>query len=136
MLRGFLIAALLALCPSLAMAESWHGQIQCAIIPVFSTKPLVGAFDLTANGDRLTYSRPVHVSDSADLSGVMENGAGTAANGQITLQGGASGPGYSYTARYQGSMQGNSATLTGEQIWTGPRLSQPFHRACTITLSR
>ncbi|HTW51311.1 MAG TPA: hypothetical protein VME45_05385 [Stellaceae bacterium] len=136
MVRYLLVAAMLALCPGLAMADSWHGQIQCAVIPAFGAKPLFGAFDLTAKGDQLAYSRPVHVSDSADLSGVMENGEGTAANGQIVLQGRASGPGYSYTARYQGPIQGNSATLTGEQVWTGHRLSQPFHRACAVTLSR
>lgn len=135
MVRGAL-AIVLAVWPGLAAAQSWHGQIQCAAIPSLATKPLRGTFDLVARGDQLSYSRPVHIADSANLSGVVENGTGTLANGQIQLQGGASAPGYSYTARYQGPIAGNSAVLTGEQVWASRRLSEPFHRACRITLTR
>jgi hypothetical protein len=135
--HGFL-AALLAIVslPNIAAAQTWHGQIQCVAIPGLTTKPLVGEFDVSINGSRLTYSRPVHKADLASVSGVMESGTGVAAGNDIDLQGGAAGKGYSYTAVYRGRMEDGRALLTGEQVWTATSLSGAFHRACHITLAR
>jgi hypothetical protein len=122
--------------PNLAAAQTWHGQIQCVPVPGLTTKPLTGLFEVSMNGSRLTYSRPVHKADLASLSGATESGTGILAGNDITLQGGAAGKGYSYTATYQGRMEDGRALLTGEQVWTAASLSGAFHRACHITLTR
>jgi hypothetical protein len=136
--RRSLLAAILAvvLLPSIAAAETWHGQIQCVAIPTLDTKQLIGVFEMRRDGTRLSYSRPIHVADSDQVSGVMELGHGTLAGNDIQLEGGAAATGYSYTARYQGEIDGDHAVLTGEQVWTARSLSQPFHRDCRITLHR
>jgi hypothetical protein len=122
--------------PGIAAAETWHGQIQCAAIPTLDTKQLIGVFEMSTDGTRLTYSRPVHKADSEEVSGVMELGHGTLTGNDIKLQGGAAATGYSFTATYQGQMEGDRVVLTGEQVWTAPTLHQPFHRDCRITLKR
>ena len=124
------------LAPAAATAQTWHGQICCAVITGLNTKPLVGEFVMNETGTRLSYSRPVHDADTSTRSGVDETGTGTVTGNEITLQGGASGAGYRYMSNYQGSMAGNRVTLTGEQVWTANRLPQPFHRACHIALTR
>jgi len=136
--RHCLLAATLAagLLPGVAAAETWHGQIQCVAVPTMGTTTLVGTFEMTIDGTRLTYSRPVHNTDSATLSGVMELGHGSLSGNDIRLEGGATSKGYSYTSTYQGHMDGDHAVLTGEQVWTAPNLPQPYHRDCRITLKR
>ena len=132
----YLLAILLGLfAPNIAAAQVWHGQIRCVAVPGVTTKPLVGDFEMSTNGSRLTYSRPVHKADLAAISGVAESGEGMLTRSAIKLQGGAAGKGYSYTAIYQGRIEDGYANLTGEQVWTTSSLSQPFHRACHITLT-
>jgi hypothetical protein len=133
LLAAILVAALL---PTVASAETWHGQIQCVAVPTLGTATLIGAFEMTIEGSRLTYSRPVHNADSATLSGVMELGHGSLTGNDIQLQGGAAAKGYSYTSTYQGHMDGDHVVLTGEQVWTARTLREPFHRDCRITLKR
>jgi len=137
-LRDGLLAAVTAVgtVPAVAAAEAWHGQIQCAAIPTLNTKQLIGYFEMSADGMRLTYSRPVHKADSEEVSGVMELGHGTLTGNAIKLEGGAAATGYSYTATYQGQTEGDHAVLTGEQVWTARTLREPFHRDCRITLKR
>jgi hypothetical protein len=125
-----------ALLPGVASAETWRGSIQCGIIPGMTTKPLFGDFEMSVDGARLTYDRPVHNADSASVSAIAESGDGTLADGAVTLRGGAVGSGYRYTATYQGKLDASRATLVGEQVWTGGHLPAPFHRACKITLTR
>ena len=122
--------------PAAATAQTWQGQIRCAVIPVLNTKPLLGDFVMNEAGAQLTYSRPVHDADSPMLSGVGETGSGTLTGNAVRLQGGAHAAGYSYTATYEGSLAGNRATLTGEQVWIARKLPRPFHRACQIDLTR
>jgi hypothetical protein len=119
---------------NVAAAETWRGEIRCVVTPLDNT-PLIGTFEMDMDGTRLSYARPVHIHSSASLSGVMERGSGTLTGSDIQLQGGASGPGYSYTAAYQGRVDGDHAALTGEQLWTARALVQPFHRGCRITLT-
>lgn len=66
-----LLAAILAagLLPTVAPAETWLGQIQCVAVPTLGTTRLVGTFEMTIDGTRLTCSRPVHNADSPTLSG-------------------------------------------------------------------
>jgi hypothetical protein len=130
------VMALLVLLPSIAAAEDWHGQIRCVIVPGMDTKPLVGEITVTTHGPHLTYERPVHNADSVTLSGVMETGQGMLSGSDVTLQGSAIGTGYSYWAKYQGQIQGDTIVLTGEQVWTASKLTTPFHRDCRITLKR
>jgi hypothetical protein len=122
--------------PNIAAAQTWRGQIDCVSIPGLTTKPLAGEFEVSMNGSRLNYSRPVHKADSTSLSGAMETGTGILAGNDISLQGGATGKGYSYTATYRGRIEDGRALLTGEQVWTAASLSGAFHRACHITLTR
>ena len=102
-----------------------------------TTLKLVGDFEVQSDGTKIIYKRFVHNPDSASTSGVAETGQGTLAAGEMKLQGGASGKGYSYTAAYQGQIKGSSLVMTGEQIWTGATLiTQPFHRQCQVLLAR
>jgi hypothetical protein len=127
--------SVLALRSAIASAETWRGTIQCGIIPGMTTKPLFGDFEISVDGSRVTYDRPMHNADSASVSGVAESGDGTLADGAVTLSGGAVGHGFRYTATYQGKLEAGRATLVGEQVWTGGHLPAPFHRACKITLT-
>jgi hypothetical protein len=134
---SFGLAVLFALAvPAAARAQTWHGKIQCGLIPGLTTKALNGDFEMTVNGTRLSYSRPVHVTDSPALSGVAESGDGILTGNEITLRGGASARGYSYTASYHGRIEGGHAILSGEQLWTAAKLPEPVHRACRIRLTR
>jgi hypothetical protein len=138
MLRFFCIAIVLMLPFTRGDAApfTWHGQIRCVVIPGANTLPLVGDFEMVMDGSRLTYERPVHNADKTSLSGVEERGVGELNGNAITLRGGASSQGYSYTAIYQGQIEGGHAVLTGEQVWTLAKASVPFHRGCRITSSR
>ena len=113
--RYSLLAAILAagLLPGVAAAETWHGEIQCVAVPTLGTTTLVGYFEMTIDGTRLTYSRPVHNANSPTLSGVMELGHGSLTGNEIQLQGGAASKGYSYTSTYQGHMDGDHAGPDG-----------------------
>jgi hypothetical protein len=136
MLRRLCLAAALVLPLTATAADTWHGQIQCVAIPGVSTLPLVGDFEMAIDGSRLTYTRPVHITDQASLSGVQERGTGMLNGNAIKLQGGASGQGYNYTSAYQGQIDGGHANLNGEQIWTWSKSPSSFHRGCQITLNR
>jgi len=39
-----------------------------------NNKPLIATFQMTIDGTRVTYTRPVHVTDSRELSGVDQTG--------------------------------------------------------------
>ncbi len=103
-----------------------------------TTKRLVQAFTLTVNGNHARYSRQVHTTYSRTESPYAEQGEGAvAADGTLTLRGGAIGRGFQYTATYQGVLppHGGAAKLTGVQLWTTRQIAQ-VQRACTIDLAR
>jgi hypothetical protein len=101
-----------------------------------NAKPLIGDFVMSSNGTELSYSRPVHNADSASTSGVAETGTGVLAGNEIKLHGGAVGMGYSFTATYEGRINGSQVNLAGDQVWTTRTLPQGFHRACQISPTR
>ncbi len=124
------------LIPGVVAAETWRGKIQCDALPGFTSKRLYGDFVMTLDGARLSYSRPVLNPDATSASGIAEFGAGTLADGEVRLQGRASGTGYSYTASYGGRIEGDRLRLGGEQLWHARQFAQPYHRACGIELQR
>jgi len=91
----------------------------------FRAVGIIGDFEMTIDGSRLTCSRPVHNADSPTLSGVMELGRGSLTGNDIQLAGGALAKGYSQTAPYPGHLDGDHAVPTGEQVWAAPTVRHP-----------
>jgi hypothetical protein len=133
--RALLSLVLLAAWPGLAKAEKWVGTIECSVLQGVGNKALHGYFEMHTDGSHLTYSRPVHVNDLAASSGVDEIGQGDWTGNTVTLTGGATGQGYSYTASYKGGMDNGRLVLVGEQIWQTRKIQEP-HRDCRIVLHR
>ena len=121
--------------PGLALAEKWTGKIQCTVLAGANSKALNGDFEMRSDGSKLTYSRPVHINDSSSLSGIDEIGHGSWQGDKVTLEGGATGPGFSYTASYKGGMDNGQLVLVGEQWWQAKKVQEP-RRDCRIVLHR
>jgi hypothetical protein len=81
------------------------------------------------------YERPV-LSASGARTGAWERGEGrVAADGALLLQGGSSGRGFHYRARYEGRLGADGeARFTGAQDWMLD--DRDFTRVCAIELRR
>ncbi len=115
-------------------SEAWSGKIRCAEIPGVSGA-LLGDFSLTVDGASISFTREVK-NVTGGSSGVPERGNGTLNGTAIALQGGAALRQLSYQSTYAGKIDGAKMSLTGEQVWIGGVLQQPFHRRCRIDLTR
>ncbi len=115
-------------------SEAWSGKIRCAEIPGVSGA-LFGDFSLTVDGANISFTREVK-NVTGGSSGVPERGNGTLNGTAVALQGGAALRQLSYQSTYAGKIDGAKMSLTGEQVWIGGVLQQPFHRRCRIDLTR
>jgi hypothetical protein len=97
--------------------------------------PLAAPFTLRVEGAVAKYERPV-LSASGARTGAWERGEGrVAADGALLLQGGSSGRGFHYRARYEGRLGADGvARFTGTQDWM--LTERDFARQCTVELRR
>jgi hypothetical protein len=113
----------------------WQGRLTCDVVEGITQTPLAAPFTLRVEGAVAKYERPV-LSASGARTGAWERGEGrVAADGALLLQGGSSGRGFHYRARYEGRLGADSvARFTGTQDWM---LSErDFARQCTVELRR
>jgi hypothetical protein len=129
------LALLLAAAPAAAEDSGWHGRLLCDAVEGFTTRPLDVPFEVTVRRGLARYARPVLSAQSA-RTGVWERGEGRIGpDGAVVLEGGASGRGFFFTARYEGRLgPEGTADLLGWQEWESD--GRRFRRACRATLSR
>ncbi|UFN50999.1 hypothetical protein LPC08_10485 [Roseomonas sp. OT10] len=130
--RRLLLLLLLPAGPAAADEREIAGQMRCEAVPGISGGSSAIAFRLFAEEPVVRYERPVQMRRGGPPD-AMEQGTGAwAPNGAIALRGGASGEGWSYTARYAGTLDpGGKGVLSGQQSWRYGRGRQ-HDRPCTI----
>lgn len=138
MIRFLYLAVLLCAASPLA-AQSfqgvWQGRLTCDAVEGITQTPLTAPFTVRVDGAVAKYERPV-LSASGARTGAWERGEGrVGADGALVLQGGASGRGFHYRARYEGRLGPDSeARLTGTQDWMLD--DRDFKRLCYVELRR
>lgn len=138
MIRFLYLAVLLCAASPLA-AQSfqgvWQGRLTCDAVEGITQTPLTAAFTVRVDGAVAKYERPV-LSASGARTGAWERGEGrVGTDGALVLQGGASGRGFHYRARYEGRLGPDSeARLTGTQDWMLD--DRDFERLCSVELRR
>ena len=117
-------------------AETYVGAITCAVLPGYTRRPLVSRLAVAANGARLSYSHPAFDWQAIPMpADHLETGSGSIAAGHVSLHGVAPGNGsWSYTARYEGTVENRVMRLRGDQLWRGQGLPDGTRRACTAEL--
>ncbi|MCA3345955.1 MAG: hypothetical protein INF56_04005, partial [Roseomonas sp.] len=92
-------------------------------------------FTIRVEGAVAKYERPV-LSASGARTGAWERGEGrVGADGALLLQGGSSGRGFHYRARYEGRLGADSvARFTGAQDWM--LADRDFTRPCAVEVRR
>jgi hypothetical protein len=137
-IRFLLLAAMLCAAGPLAAQGFngvWQGRLTCDAVPGITQAPLAAPFTIRVDGAVAKYERPV-LSASGARTGAWERGEGrVAADGTLHLQGGSSGRGFHYRARYEGRLgTDGEARFTGVQDWMLD--DRDFTRACAIELRR
>ena len=138
MIRFLFLAAMLCAAGPLAaqgFQGVWQGRLACDAVEGITQTPLAAPFTLRVEGAVAKYERPV-LSASGARTGAWERGEGrVAADGALVLQGGSSGRGFHYRARYEGRLGADSvARFTGTQDWM--LTERDFARQCTVELRR
>ena len=113
----------------------WQGRLTCDAVEGMTQTPLDAPFTLRVEGNVAKYERPV-LSASGARTGAWERGEGrVAADGTLLLQGGSSGRGFHYRARYEGRLGADGvARFTGVQDWM--LSDRDFARSCAVELRR
>ncbi len=138
MIRFLFLAILLCAASPLAaqgFQGVWQGRLTCDAVPGITQAPLAAPFTIKVDGSVAKYERPV-LSASGARTGAWERGEGrVGADGALLLQGGSSGRGFHYRARYEGRLgTDGEARFTGTQDWMLD--DRDFARACSVELRR
>lgn len=131
----FVFSLFVALVNTAYAADTWRGEILCGPVPP-NTSGLRGVIEMTVDGARVTYRRPIHAVNSAQSIGSDETGEGTLTGNMLHLEGSALMGMTTYHAVYEGQIDNTHALLRGEQVWKLRSQVEPFHRPCRITLDR
>jgi len=113
----------------------WQGRLTCDAVEGITQAPLAAPFTIRVEGAVAKYERPV-LSASGARTGVWERGEGrVGADGALLLQGGSSGRGFHYRARYEGLLGADGvARFTGTQDWMLD--DRDFRRQCAVEVRR
>jgi hypothetical protein len=113
----------------------WQGRLTCDAVEGITQSPLDAPFTIRVEGAAAKYERPV-LSASGARTGAWERGEGrVGADGALLLQGGSSGRGFHYRARYEGRLGADGvARFTGSQDWM--LADRDFTRPCAVELRR
>lgn len=95
----------------------YPGLLACDALP-FGRGAVRDPVSLTIANGEARYSRKLSGADGAAAAGKTESGSGKVTGGQLVLVGSARGNGFSYEARYAGTVDGRGGFLTGSQTWT------------------
>ncbi len=138
MIRSACLAVMLCAASPLAaqgFGGVWQGRLTCDAVEGMTQTPLDAPFTLRVEGNVAKYERPV-LSASGARTGAWERGEGrVAVDGTLLLQGGSSGRGFHYRARYEGRLGADGvARFTGVQDWM--LSDRDFARSCAVELRR
>ncbi|NBS43762.1 MAG: hypothetical protein EBT34_08550 [Acetobacteraceae bacterium] len=113
----------------------WEGRLRCDAVAGMTQTPLDVAFTIRVEAGLAKYERPV-LSATAARTGAWERGEGrVAADGELMMQGGSSGRGFGYRARYEGRLGADGiGHFTGAQDWI--LSDREFTRACTVEVRK
>jgi hypothetical protein len=113
----------------------WQGRLTCDAVEGITQAPLAAPFTIRVEGAVAKYERPV-LSASGARTGAWERGEGrVGADGALLLQGGSSGRGFHYRARYEGRLGADGvARFTGTQDWMLD--DRDFRRQCAVEVRR
>jgi hypothetical protein len=113
----------------------WQGRLTCDAVDGITQAPLAAPFTIRVEGAVAKYERPV-LSASGARTGAWERGEGrVGADGALLLQGGSSGRGFHYRARYEGRLGADGvARFTGTQDWMLD--DRDFRRQCAVEVRR
>ncbi|MCA3322434.1 MAG: hypothetical protein INF75_03420 [Roseomonas sp.] len=138
MIRAACLAVMLCAASPLAAQGFngvWQGRLTCDAVEGITQVPLDAPFTIRVEGAVAKYERPV-LSASGARTGAWERGEGrVGADGALLLQGGSSGRGFHYRARYEGRLGADSvARFTGAQDWM--LADRDFTRPCAVEVRR
>ncbi len=138
MIRAAFLAVMLCAAGPLAaqgFQGVWQGRLTCDAVDGITQAPLAAPFTIRVEGAVAKYERPV-LSASGARTGAWERGEGrVGADGALLLQGGSSGRGFHYRARYEGRLGADGvARFTGTQDWMLD--DRDFRRQCAVEVRR
>lgn len=138
MIRAAFLAVMLCAAGPLAaqgFQGVWQGRLTCDAVDGITQAPLAAPFTIRVEGAVAKYERPV-LSASGARTGAWERGEGrVGADGALLLQGGSSGRGFHYRARYEGRLGADGvARFTGAQDWMLD--DRDFRRQCAVEVRR
>ena len=138
MIRFLFLAILLCAASPLAAQGFngvWQGRLTCDAVEGITQTPLAAPFTIRVDGAVAKYERPV-LSASGARTGAWERGEGRVGpDGTLLLQGGSSGRGFHYRARYEGRLGADGvARFTGTQDWMLD--DRDFTRVCAVEVRR
>ena len=138
MIRAAFLAVMLCAAGPLAaqgFQGVWQGRLTCDAVEGITQAPLAAPFTIRVEGAVAKYERPV-LSASGARTGAWERGEGrVGADGTLLLQGGSSGRGFHYRARYEGRLGADGvARFTGTQDWMLD--DRDFRRQCAVEVRR
>ncbi len=138
MIRAAFLAVMLCAAGPLAaqgFQGVWQGRLTCDAVEGITQAPLAAPFTIRVEGAVAKYERPV-LSASGARTGAWERGEGrVGADGALLLQGGSSGRGFHYRARYEGRLGADGvARFTGTQDWMLD--DRDFRRQCAVEVRR
>lgn len=126
---ALLAAVLVLLLPGPAPAQparapdadaTWRARLTCDPLPPISARRLHANFLLTVAGGVARYERVLLDTEGGSASFVERGQGRVGPDGSLTLEGGATGRGVRYAARYSGRLQADGlGNLHGRQEW-GP----------------
>ena len=138
MIRAAFLAVMLCAAGPLAaqgFQGVWQGRLTCDAVDGITQAPLAAPFTIRVEGAVAKYELPV-LSASGARTGAWERGEGrVGADGALLLQGGSSGRGFHYRARYEGRLGADGvARFTGTQDWMLD--DRDFRRQCAVEVRR
>ena len=138
MIRAAFLAVMLCAAGPLAaqgFQGVWQGRLTCDAVEGITQAPLAAPFTIRVEGAVAKYERPV-LSASGARTGAWERGEGRVGpDGALLLQGGSSGRGFHYRARYEGRLGADGvARFTGTQDWMLD--DRDFRRQCAVEVRR
>ena len=138
MIRAAFLAVMLCAAGPLAaqgFQGVWQGRLTCDAVDGITQAPLAAPFTIRVEGAVAKYERPV-LSASGARTGAWERGEGRVGpDGALLLQGGSSGRGFHYRARYEGRLGADGvARFTGTQDWMLD--DRDFRRQCAVEVRR
>ncbi len=111
------------------------GRITCEQIPNSTMGPVSVEAVVVVSGARADFSRSVLTLDGSSIRGKETASGSLAADGTMSLTGGAQGPDWHFDSAYQGKLRDGRIELSGTESIPRPGRS-PYARNCKVSVAR